>query len=102
MENLQLLEGLPFTTTVKAKPEVIFAELGAEISLLNTQTGIYYTLNAIGAEFWRQIQQAKSLAEIKKGFLEDYDVDEARCERDLMQIVANLRSNGLVEVSSVS
>ena len=86
------------STNIRAGKEVIFAELGAEISLLNNSSGVYYTLNTVGANVWRQIQQPITLAEIKNRLLENFEVDEARCERDLFGIIDKLRVHGLIEV----
>lgn len=99
MNNQQLAEPLEMSTRITAGIEVIYAELGAEISLLNIKSGIYYTLNSVGAHVWRQIHRTTTLSEIKSRLLEDYEVDEARCERDLLRIVDELRAHGLIDVS---
>lgn len=88
---------LKVMTRISAGPEVIFAELGDEVSLLCVQTGVYYSLNSLGAAIWRKIQQSKTLAEIKSELIEEYEVDEVRCESDLIRIVGDLRNHGLVE-----
>jgi hypothetical protein len=85
-------------TKVLANKEVLGAELGAELSLLNLKSGMYFTLNGVGASVWRQIQEAKSLAGVKQQLLAEYEVDPVRCEKDLLQLVAKLQSSGLVEL----
>jgi hypothetical protein len=89
---------LELTTKVQANHDVLGAELGGEVSLLNLQSGTYFTLNAVGASVWRQIQQAKSLEEIKQRLLQEYEVDTRRCESDLRRLVMELQSSGLVEL----
>ena len=89
---------LDLATKVMARKDVLGAELGAEVSLLNVKSGIYFTLNAVGASVWRQIQEARSLAGIKQQLLEEYDVDAARCESDLLQLVSELQTLGLIEL----
>ncbi|HEX3717564.1 MAG TPA: PqqD family protein [Verrucomicrobiae bacterium] len=99
--NTQTLEKpLTMLTQIKAGNDVIFAELGDEISLLNNSSGIYYTLNVVGANIWRQMGQPKTLIEIKNRLLKEFDVDDARCEHDLFRIVTELRAHGLIEVSA--
>jgi len=87
-------------TAVQAEKEVIFAELGSEISLLNIKTGMYYTLNSVGASIWSQIQQKTTLAGIKKELLDEFDVEEQKCELDLIRIVKEMHNHGLVEITS--
>jgi regulatory protein YycI of two-component signal transduction system YycFG len=98
MRDRRIAELLYMGTKLKAGSDVISADLGGEISLLNNKSGVYYTLNAVGAHVWRQTSQVTTLAEIKKKLLEDYNVDEARCELDLIRIVGELHAHGLIEV----
>jgi len=83
---------------VLASKNVLAAELGGEVSLLDVKSGVYFTLNAVGATVWRLVQNAKSLAELKQSLLEEYDVEPERCEQDLRHLVTELRSSGLVEL----
>ena len=101
MNNQQLLEPTTMPKTVRANSEVIFAELGDEISLLNVSTGIYFTLNAVGSSVWHQIQQTRTMDQIKDQVLKEYDVDEDRCQRDLVRLIEDLRRNGLIQVNPV-
>jgi hypothetical protein len=94
---MQFQPAMNMISRITASKEVISAELGDEISLLNVKTGVYYTLNASGAIIWRQINKPKSLSEIKTGLLQEFAVDEERCERDLLFLVAELRTQGLIE-----
>ena len=100
MNNRLLAAPLGMSTRITAGKDVIFAELGEEISLLSIQSGFYYMLNAVAASVWRQINQPTSLTEIKIHLLEEFNVEESRCERDLMRIVEDLHSHGLIEVPS--
>src|SRR5947207_11861711 len=98
MNNTQALEPLTMRTFVRANNEVIFAELGDEISLLNLTTGVYYTLNVVAASLWRQLHQDTSLGQIKTCLLQEYNVDAERCQCDVMRIVQELHSHGLVDL----
>jgi hypothetical protein len=88
---------LDLTTKVRASKDVLGAELGGDVSLLNLKSGIYFTLNPVGASVWRQIQEAKSLAVIKQQLVEEYDVEARRCEIDLRRLILELQTMGLVE-----
>ena len=99
MKNQQLLEPSKLLKSIRANREVIFAELGDDISLLNVSTGIYFTLNAVGASVWRQIQQTKTLDQVKAQLLTEYAVDEERCQRDLERLIEDLQRNDLIEVN---
>ena len=97
MEEPQLATTLDLTTKVLANKEVLVAELGGEISLLNVKSGIYFTLNPVGASVWRRIQEPACLMDIAGQLREEYDVDAVVCENDLRRLVTELQSLGLVE-----
>lgn len=97
MIDSRVLPPPDLTTKVLASRDVLAAELGGEVSLLDVKSGIYFTLNPVGANVWRQIQEAKSLAGIKQQLLAEYDVDDHRCELDLRQLLSELQASGLIE-----
>src|SRR5580693_2673006 len=72
MSDRRIAEHWETGTKICTVKDVIFADLGNEISLLNNKSGIYYTLNSVGANVWRQLAQPKTLAEIKQKLLDDY------------------------------
>jgi hypothetical protein len=84
-------------TKIQASKDVLAAELGGEISLLNVNTGIYFTLNPVGASVWRRIQKANSLLDIRQKLVEEYSVDVGRCETDLNSLVKEMLRLGLIE-----
>jgi Coenzyme PQQ synthesis protein D (PqqD) len=85
-------------TRVVASKDIIFAELGDEVSLLNTKTGVYYTLNAVAATVWKGIHEATVFSEIKEHLISEYEVVDERCETDLMRLVERLHREGLIEI----
>jgi hypothetical protein len=100
MNHSQLSEPIALLTVFRAHNEVISAELGTEISLLNVTTGVYYTLNDVGASIWRLVLQETTVSQITSNLLEVYDVDEQRCQRDVIRIVQDLHEHGLIVVKS--
>jgi Coenzyme PQQ synthesis protein D (PqqD) len=93
-----VMPNIHLDTKILAAKDVLSAELGDEISLLNVKSGTYFTLNTVGASVWRQIQVTTSLARIKAQILSEYDVEDQCCERDLRQLVADLEASGLIEL----
>jgi Coenzyme PQQ synthesis protein D (PqqD) len=71
-----------------------------EVAILNLKNGTYYGLDRVGAYVWNLIQQPRSVAEIHRAMLAKYEIDEARCERELLDLLGELRSEGLIEVQS--
>jgi hypothetical protein len=100
MSTALVMRNIDLDTKILAVREVLSAELGDEISLLNVKSGIYFTLNPVGGSVWRQIQVATSLTQIKVQILSEYDVEDQRCESDLRQLLTELEASGLIEFVS--
>jgi len=74
--------------------------LDGEAAILNLKTGLYYSLDPVGAAIWKLIGQPLTLASIRDAVLAEYDVDAGRCERDLLELLETLAAEGLIEVRS--
>jgi len=73
--------------------------LGGEAAILNLKNGIYYGLDPVGSRVWNLLQQPRSVAEIRDILSTEYDVDVARLETDLRDLLTQLADNQLVEIS---
>lgn len=59
-------------------------------------TGETFTLNEIGKEIFRQLQQSKKFDEIANSILEHYDIDLNSFERDFLDFIAQLKTYSIV------
>ena len=78
--------------------EQISCDLADETVVLNYKDGIYYGLNTIGAFVWGLIQQPKTVSEIQSSIINEYAVERELCEKDLVELLEQLASKGLIEV----
>lgn len=85
-------------STVMASPNQISADLSGEIAILNLQNGVYYGLDPIGAFIWKHIEKPIAVAEVCQQVLAEYDVEPERCQQDVLALLNELLSQGLVEV----
>jgi hypothetical protein len=85
-------------SVVKAKREGIWRPLDKEMAILNLQNSTYYGLDPVGAFVWSLMQRPTTVRELRDAILEKYDVEEQRCERELLDLLHTLHSEGLVEV----
>jgi len=86
-------------TRVVASQEQVSCDLGSEAAILNLKNGIYYGLDPVGARVWNLIQQPRTLAELREVLVAEYDVDAARVESDIRDLLTQLLDNELVEIS---
>ncbi len=76
----------------------MFHDLQGELVLLNLKTGVYFGLDSVGTRIWHLLREHGSLQKVRDSLVEEYEVIEARCEHDLLNLVSLLRENGLLEV----
>ena len=82
------------------RPQVVFRQLDNEAVLLNLETGTYFGLDPVGTRIWQLIVHHGLLVRVLEALLEEYEVEPARLERDLLDLCRQLSEKGLGEVVS--
>ena len=85
--------------TIVATSEQVSCDVEGEAAILNLKNGVYYGLNPMGARIWSLIQEPKQVAQLRDQLLTEYEVETARLETDVRQLLADLAEHGLIEVS---
>lgn len=78
--------------------DLIFAEVDGEAVALNAARGLCYGLDGIGLRVLQLIDPPATLAEICVRLTAEFDVDAATCERDVRDLIDEMRKEGLVVV----
>ncbi len=94
---MDVRNGLPPDTLVVAARDQVSCDLGAEAAILQLETGVYYTLDVVGARIWTLVQQPTSVHHIRDTLLAEYAVAPERLERDLTALLDDLAAAGLIE-----
>lgn len=92
--------GSPVTlgSRVRVAEQVLSRDLDGETVLLDLRSGVYFSLEEVGARIWALLTEGKTLADTLRCLLAEYDVAASRCASDLVGFVEQLRARGLVEV----
>ena len=88
------------TLIVCAHPNQVHSEMGEDVVVLSMQRGAYFNLNPVGAFIWKKIQTPVSTQALRDAVLEEFEVPARECERDLLEILTELKDNGLLEIKS--
>ena len=83
---------------VVASEEHVSADLDSESVILSLKNGTYYGLDPLGAHIWELIQKPRPVLEVRDAILSEYDVSAEQCETDLIALLDELESEGLIEV----
>jgi hypothetical protein len=87
-------------TLVRATRDHVAAEVGDEVVILGLKDEVYYGLGDVGARVWELVQTSRRVSELLDAIVAEYDVDAARAERDLLDLLAELAGRGLVDVNA--
>jgi Coenzyme PQQ synthesis protein D (PqqD) len=74
--------------------------MAGESVILNHKKGEYYTLNEVGTSLWAMLKDGpKSLEELCRCILEEYEIEESECNKDVHNIINELLEEKLIEIS---
>ena len=94
-----MVTALTIKSSVHINDTVLFQELQGEAALLDLKTGIYFSLDTVGTRIWQLLREHEVLSKVVEAMLSEYDVTEDRCRQDLLDLVEEMRQQGLVTVS---
>ncbi|HEX2776830.1 MAG TPA: PqqD family peptide modification chaperone [Candidatus Acidoferrales bacterium] len=83
---------------VVAASEQVSCPLGEESAILSLKNSVYYGMDPVGTRVWSLLKQPRSIEELRDTLLMEYEVDAELCERDLLNLLEKMRSEGLIEV----
>jgi len=84
---------------VVAAQDQVSCDLDGEAAILNLKTGIYFGLNEVGAAIWRLVAEPRPISGIVDAIVTQYEVERERCERDVVALIGEMMSRGLVRIS---
>jgi hypothetical protein len=84
--------------TVVVSPNQVSTSLGNEAVILGADAGQYFGLNEVGARIWELVQEPVLVSAICAAVCAEYEVAEDECERDVLELLGQLRAKGLLDV----
>src|SRR2546425_11037696 len=89
---------LSLQSVVVAGARQVSCDLAGEAAILQLKSGVYYTLNPVGARVWTLVQQPVRVAALRDTLVAEYDVEPERLEADLFDLLTKLAAERLIEV----
>jgi hypothetical protein len=74
----------------------IDAEIDNEIVALSIENGTCYGLNRVGSRIWSFLAVPIQIREICARLLTEYKVEHSTCERQVLDLLEELRAEGLI------
>ena len=92
------MSSITVDSIVSAGKDLVFSNVADEVVILDLKSGVYHGLESVGARAWELMAEPRSVAEVRDQLVDEYDVEPDRCESDLLRLLEELKSNGLVDV----
>ncbi|WP_336000313.1 PqqD family peptide modification chaperone [Halorientalis halophila] len=89
---------LPADAVVQATDACLHTTVDGEEVLLQTETGEYYGLNAVGTRIWEAVQEPRRVADVEETIRAEFDVSAAACREDVQAFLTDLREAQLLEL----
>jgi len=86
------------TSRVRVPDTTATRQVDDELVLLNLESGIYFGLDSTGTRMWQLIAGGAALGEARQTLLDEYEVEPARLEADLVRLVEELAARGLLRL----
>jgi len=83
---------------VRRSADLIFAEVDGEAVALSASKGVCYGLDGVGLRVLQFIETPATIEDVCRRLTTEYDVDVSTCERDIVDLLENLETEGLVVV----
>ena len=95
-QSLSKSRPLSVYTVVSRKAGIIEAEIEGEVVALNIETGTCYGLNQVGSRIWHLLATSTRISDICEALLAEYSVGSDDCERQVLDLLEDLYTEGLI------
>lgn len=93
------MSAITLSTRLSRIPELIATEMDGDLVMMSIEKGQYYGIGGIGSRVWTLLETPMSIAELARVIQQEYEIDAATCQADLLTFAQKLLEHGLVRTS---
>ena len=75
------------------------AQVRDDLMMLHVEQGAYYSLDPIGAEIWKLLEQPGTVQQLVDKLVQHYSVSPEQCQADVLVFLEEMRGNGMILIS---
>ena len=87
---------MDLNTVLSKSPDAASRTYDGQATIVLPSRAEVKVLNEIGSRVWDAIDGRRTLAQILETLIEDYDIPREQAERDMIEFVGELRTQGMV------
>jgi hypothetical protein len=69
-----------------------------ETVMFDIEGGKYFSMDPVGSEIWQRIESPIKVSELCAQLTQVFEVDQERCESDVIRFLEELLENKLIEI----
>ena len=92
------MSSISLDSIVSPSKDLVFSNVADEVVILDLKSGVYHGLESVGARAWELMTDQLPVREVRDRLVDEYDVQPQQCESDLLRLLEELKSHGLVDV----
>lgn len=89
---------IALNTTLCRTSNAASRDIAGEAIILSAKDSMLHSLNELGTAIWNLLEKPRKVEEIVTALLEEYDVERAELEKDLVEFLTELVEKKLVQV----
>ena len=90
------MDNIHTNTIVTRSPDQVSSLMDDEIVILNVRSGKYFNLKNVGRRIWELLEDPIPVNEIIRVVCLEYDVEQERCQIDVLNLIGHLQEAALV------
>jgi hypothetical protein len=96
---MEVNEEISLDSVVTPAPGLVAGDMHEEKAMLNIEKGKYYALDTVASRIWSLMETPRTVRELVRVLLEEYDIEEKKCQRDVITFLSKLHEAGLVKIA---
>ncbi len=89
---------LNIQSEISRADDLIASQMEDEIVMMSITNGKYYGMNNVGSAIWNLLEQPSKVSDICSKLVEEYEIDEPTCEKEVLAYLEQLLDQQLIVV----
>ena len=86
-------------SVVQRRKDILFSRIDDELLAIDAKAGYCYSLNETASRAWELISSPLRVETVCARLTEEFEIDKATCERDIIELFERLNNAGFVRIS---
>ena len=86
-------------SVIQRTKDILFDRIDDELLAIDAPAGYCYSLNESASRAWELISLPMRVEAVCLRLIEEFDIDKAACERDIIELFERLNEAGLIRIS---